>query len=115
MKLSQRRRGSPSPLYPAWTDDDSRDVPDAAGLAFAALHKYNCRDAQKQSQALFCAPHHRRRPSRILNSKRPINQSFIIADPLSEHSMAESLRIIKKYPNRRLYDTANSGYITLAD
>ena len=27
----------------------------------------------------------------------------------------ESLRLIKKYPNRRLYDTANSGYITLAD
>ena len=29
--------------------------------------------------------------------------------------MAESIRTIKKYPNRRLYDTANSGYITLAD
>ena len=29
--------------------------------------------------------------------------------------MSESPRIIKKYPNRRLYDTANSGYITLAD
>ena len=29
--------------------------------------------------------------------------------------MAKSIRIIKKYPNRRLYDTANSGYITLAD
>jgi polyhydroxyalkanoate synthesis repressor PhaR len=29
--------------------------------------------------------------------------------------MSESQRIIKKYPNRRLYDTANSGYITLAD
>ena len=29
--------------------------------------------------------------------------------------MTESPRIIKKYPNRRLYDTANSGYITLAD
>jgi polyhydroxyalkanoate synthesis repressor PhaR len=29
--------------------------------------------------------------------------------------MAESVRVIKKYPNRRLYDTANSGYITLAD
>jgi polyhydroxyalkanoate synthesis repressor PhaR len=29
--------------------------------------------------------------------------------------MAETIRIIKKYPNRRLYDTANSGYITLAD
>jgi polyhydroxyalkanoate synthesis repressor PhaR len=29
--------------------------------------------------------------------------------------MAKPNRIIKKYPNRRLYDTANSGYITLAD
>jgi polyhydroxyalkanoate synthesis repressor PhaR len=29
--------------------------------------------------------------------------------------MASNIRTIKKYPNRRLYDTANSGYITLAD
>ena len=29
--------------------------------------------------------------------------------------MASETRTIKKYPNRRLYDTANSGYITLAD
>jgi polyhydroxyalkanoate synthesis repressor PhaR len=29
--------------------------------------------------------------------------------------MSKSIRIIKKYPNRRLYDTANSGYITLVD
>jgi len=29
--------------------------------------------------------------------------------------MTDSPRIIKKYPNRRLYDTANSGYITLVD
>jgi polyhydroxyalkanoate synthesis repressor PhaR len=29
--------------------------------------------------------------------------------------VAETIRTIKKYPNRRLYDTANSGYITLAD
>src|SRR5438067_788582 len=29
--------------------------------------------------------------------------------------MSDSVRIIKKYPNRRLYDTANSGYITLVD
>ena len=29
--------------------------------------------------------------------------------------MTDALRTIKKYPNRRLYDTANSGYITLAD
>ncbi len=29
--------------------------------------------------------------------------------------MAEATRLIKKYPNRRLYDTATSSYITLAD
>lgn len=29
--------------------------------------------------------------------------------------MTEATRIIKKYPNRRLYDTAASSYITLAD
>jgi polyhydroxyalkanoate synthesis repressor PhaR len=29
--------------------------------------------------------------------------------------MASETRTIKKYPNRRLYDTAHSGYITLAD
>src|SRR6478752_3874117 len=29
--------------------------------------------------------------------------------------MTDAVRTIKKYPNRRLYDTANSGYITLAD
>jgi polyhydroxyalkanoate synthesis repressor PhaR len=29
--------------------------------------------------------------------------------------MSEAPRIIRKYPNRRLYDVANDGYITLAD
>ncbi len=29
--------------------------------------------------------------------------------------MTESVRLIKKYPNRRLYDTRTSAYITLAD
>jgi polyhydroxyalkanoate synthesis repressor PhaR len=29
--------------------------------------------------------------------------------------MSEAIRIIKKYPNRRLYDTETSSYITLAD
>ena len=29
--------------------------------------------------------------------------------------MTESMRLIKKYPNRRLYDTRTSAYITLAD
>ncbi|MGH8752241.1 MAG: polyhydroxyalkanoate synthesis repressor PhaR [Burkholderiales bacterium] len=29
--------------------------------------------------------------------------------------MSDTVRVIKKYPNRRLYDTASSSYITLAD
>ena len=29
--------------------------------------------------------------------------------------MSDDVRVIKKYPNRRLYDTATSSYITLAD
>jgi polyhydroxyalkanoate synthesis repressor PhaR len=29
--------------------------------------------------------------------------------------MSETPRIIRKYPNRRLYDVANDGYVTLAD
>lgn len=29
--------------------------------------------------------------------------------------MPESVRLIKKYPNRRLYDTKTSAYITLSD
>lgn len=29
--------------------------------------------------------------------------------------MADTIRLIKKYPNRRLYDTKTSAYITLAD
>lgn len=29
--------------------------------------------------------------------------------------MADDIRLIKKYPNRRLYDTATSSYITLTD
>jgi len=31
------------------------------------------------------------------------------------NSSSEALRLIKKYPNRRLYDTRTSSYITLAD
>jgi polyhydroxyalkanoate synthesis repressor PhaR len=32
-----------------------------------------------------------------------------------ESAMAEPVRLIKKYPNRRLYDTRTSAYITLVD
>jgi polyhydroxyalkanoate synthesis repressor PhaR len=32
-----------------------------------------------------------------------------------EGEAASTVRVLKKYPNRRLYDTRNSSYITLAD
>ena len=32
-----------------------------------------------------------------------------------DSSVADTMRLIKKYPNRRLYDTRTSSYITLAD
>jgi polyhydroxyalkanoate synthesis repressor PhaR len=35
--------------------------------------------------------------------------------PAERETMATSVRLIKKYPNRRLYDTQTSTYITLAD
>ena len=33
----------------------------------------------------------------------------------SDNAASDTLRLIKKYPNRRLYDTRTSSYITLAD
>jgi polyhydroxyalkanoate synthesis repressor PhaR len=35
--------------------------------------------------------------------------------PRAEGCPMSEIRVIKKYPNRRLYDTATSSYITLAD
>jgi polyhydroxyalkanoate synthesis repressor PhaR len=37
------------------------------------------------------------------------------AAPASEGEAAPTVRTLKKYPNRRLYDTRTSSYITLAD
>jgi polyhydroxyalkanoate synthesis repressor PhaR len=37
------------------------------------------------------------------------------AAPAEEPAAAQPLRVLKKYPNRRLYDTQTSSYITLAD
>src|SRR3970282_324483 len=34
---------------------------------------------------------------------------------IPEEKMEHPVRLIKKYPNRRLYDTKTSSYITLAD
>ena len=38
-----------------------------------------------------------------------------MALPEPKPKMEHQLRLIKKYPNRRLYDTKTSSYITLAD
>src|SRR3984957_14975655 len=38
-----------------------------------------------------------------------------IKQPISEGPTMSDARTIKKYPNRRLYDTVESRYITLAD
>jgi polyhydroxyalkanoate synthesis repressor PhaR len=35
--------------------------------------------------------------------------------PATDSKAAGAVRVLKKYPNRRLYDTQNSSYITLAD
>jgi polyhydroxyalkanoate synthesis repressor PhaR len=35
--------------------------------------------------------------------------------PAAESETSPALRVLKKYPNRRLYDTQTSSYITLAD
>jgi polyhydroxyalkanoate synthesis repressor PhaR len=37
------------------------------------------------------------------------------SEPAMQNAPASERRIIKKYPNRRLYDTATSSYITLQD
>jgi polyhydroxyalkanoate synthesis repressor PhaR len=86
-----------------------------SGTGIAAPHKTNCRDGQKRSQALFCASHQSlfRAGAAIQTSKKSDGYNARLAFP--ERAMSEAPRIIKKYPNRRLYDTANSGYITLAD
>jgi polyhydroxyalkanoate synthesis repressor PhaR len=36
-------------------------------------------------------------------------------NPVEDRWMTEPVRLIKKYPNRRLYDTKTSAYITLGD
>jgi polyhydroxyalkanoate synthesis repressor PhaR len=48
---------------------------------------------------------------RSVTEEEPMSQR----NAASEGPMPESVRLIKKYPNRRLYDTKTSTYITLAD
>jgi polyhydroxyalkanoate synthesis repressor PhaR len=46
---------------------------------------------------------------------RPADASPAVKGRKSAAAKAETTRIIKKYPNRRLYDTETSTYITLAE
>ncbi|MFN9728010.1 polyhydroxyalkanoate synthesis repressor PhaR [Acidovorax sp.] len=41
--------------------------------------------------------------------------SFLVSDKQSTAGAKPAQRVIKKYPNRRLYDTDTSSYITLAE
>src|SRR4030095_2550878 len=80
------------------------------------IAQIHCRDGKRPSQGFFVATHNPPFPPPPAKIKRSINQRVIMVDPeFPGRRMTESPRIIKKYPNRRLYDTANSGYITLAD
>jgi polyhydroxyalkanoate synthesis repressor PhaR len=54
----------------------------------------------------------------MAQSRRPVSKIEASADPappVATESGAGSTRVLKKYPNRRLYDTQLSTYITLAD
>ncbi|MCX7256567.1 MAG: polyhydroxyalkanoate synthesis repressor PhaR [Polaromonas sp.] len=46
---------------------------------------------------------------------RPADASPVVKGRKSTEVKPEAIRIIKKYPNRRLYDTETSTYITLAE
>lgn len=46
---------------------------------------------------------------------KPSSQTDLPADDTAATASDPSLRIIKKYPNRRLYDTTSSSYVTLTE
>ena len=50
-------------------------------------------------------------------TSRTVKQAAIPADAEApaEEATQDKVRVIKKYPNRRLYDTASSSYVTLAE
>ncbi len=47
--------------------------------------------------------------------RRPTRPDPAAEAPPAEAAAPSSTRVLKKYPNRRLYDTQTSSYITLAD
>ena len=58
-------------------------------------------------------PSHRRAAAESASSERPNRDGDEAPADAAESS--SPLRVLKKYPNRRLYDTRTSSYITLAD
>jgi polyhydroxyalkanoate synthesis repressor PhaR len=48
-------------------------------------------------------------------SRRSASSARAKAAPEASTAPVDGPRVLKKYPNRRLYDTRHSGYITLAD
>src|SRR5213596_215786 len=56
---------------------------------------------------------HQRRPAHVLRSR--LRHMSASPQESREARMQSQVRLIKKYPNRRLYDTKTSSYITLAD
>jgi polyhydroxyalkanoate synthesis repressor PhaR len=51
----------------------------------------------------------------VLQHRGTLYSPFCAIYATGEVFMSESVRLIKKYPNRRLYDTKTSAYITLSD
>lgn len=51
----------------------------------------------------------------MTQSKAQARRETAAGQPGAAGEGDETLRVLKKYPNRRLYDTLHSGYITLAD
>ena len=44
-----------------------------------------------------------------------MSSTAVRKDSMADEAKTQNIRLIKKYPNRRLYDTKTSSYITLAD
>ena len=51
----------------------------------------------------------------LLRTINAPGRAYFARFAFGEVCMPESFRLVKKYPNRRLYDTKTSAYITLAD
>ena len=51
----------------------------------------------------------------MVQSRRPPKAHKVAMGAATEGTGDSGMRVLKKYPNRRLYDTQTSSYITLAD